>query len=162
MFWRNGGDWIQDTGLADLDIRCAAYSKLAAITVTNDLYNFITLYYQEPGQDAAIKTASYSGRDNKWVRNKPDLRDPPLYGTALTAVPPRGGILVAPQGSVDARQPVLYLQLDNLRLAHAQGGGKNSWPTYISYFLYKLSRWWFIPRIPRYSSSVADFLLCDN
>ena len=132
VFFRNGGDWIQDTGLINLDIRCAPYSKLAAITVTNDLYNFITLYYQEPGQDAVIKTVSYSGRDNTWVRNKPDLRDPPLYGTALTAVPPRPGNLVAQENSDDARQPVLYLQLDNLKLAHAQGGGMIYVSTYPS------------------------------
>ena len=127
MVFRNG-KWSQGT-LIDLDIACAHYSRLTAITVPNDLYNFICLYYQAPEKHAAIKTSSYSGRDRNWIRNAPDLRDPPLYGTSLTAVPPRTGILVADSDSPDARLPVLYLQLDNLKLAHSQGGGTYSfWP----------------------------------
>jgi hypothetical protein len=117
-------DWTEGT-LSQLGVKVASYSRLAAITVPNDSFNFICIYYQDPDKNAAIKTLSFSGNDKKWIRNKPDLRDPPLFGTSLTAVPPRKGILVAEEGTPEARHPVLYLQLDNLKLAHAQGGGKH-------------------------------------
>jgi hypothetical protein len=108
--------------LSRLDVKVAHYSRLAAITVPNDSFNFICIYYQVPDKNAAIKTVSFSGNDRKWIRNQPDLRDPPLFGTSLTAVPPRRGILVADEGTPEARLPILYLQLDNLKLAHSQGG----------------------------------------
>jgi hypothetical protein len=133
MVSEKNADWVAGT-LSTLGVEVAHYSRLAAITVPNDSYNFICLSYQIPDESAAIKMVSYSGNDKKWIRNTPDLRDPPLLGTSLTAVPPRRGILVAKEGTVEARFPVLYLQLDNLKLAHSQGGGK--YPSATFYILY--------------------------
>jgi len=121
MVSERGTNWKEGT-LSQLTVTVAHYSCLAATTVSNDLYNVICISYQLPDKSAAIKMVSYSGRDKRWVRTTPDLRDPPLYGTSLTAVLPRPGILVAPAGTPEARLPVLYLQLDNLKLAHSQGG----------------------------------------
>jgi len=130
MVSERGTNWKEGT-LSQLAVAAAHYSSLAATTVSNDLYNVICISYQLPDKSAAIKMVSYSGRDKRWVRTTPDLRDPPLYGTSLTAVLPRPGILVAPAGTSEARLPVLYLQLDNLKLAHSQGGGKHSHLTHI-------------------------------
>ena len=49
-----------------------------------------------------------------------EWRDPPLYGTSLTAVKPREGINVTEDE--DAQQfPVVYLQWDTQALAECQG-----------------------------------------
>jgi hypothetical protein len=113
-----------------MKIRCAQYSKLAAVTVPNPhrSYNFISLYYQVPpdapdiDDDSAIKVVSYSGYTLKWSPDKPNLTDPPLYGTSLAAVLPRKGILVGnPKDEEAASQPVYYLQMDSLHLGNAQG-----------------------------------------
>jgi len=57
------------------------------------------------------------------------LRDPPLYGTSLSAVKPRPGICLEQRRTrgdeVTAEQsktfPVVYLQWDTHALAHGQG-----------------------------------------
>ncbi|PUU72515.1 hypothetical protein B9Z19DRAFT_1009408 [Tuber borchii] len=106
MVSERGTNW-KEGSLSQLTVNVAHYSSLAATTVSNDLYNVICISYQLPDKSAAIKMVSYSGRDQRWVRTTPDLRDPPLYGTSLTAVLPRPGILVAPAGTPEARLPVL-------------------------------------------------------
>ncbi|KAK3936799.1 hypothetical protein QBC46DRAFT_418178 [Diplogelasinospora grovesii] len=80
----------------------------------------------------AIKMVSFSTKNNRWVQGAPDMipvppppqppvnvRDPPLYGTSLAAVPTRPGIGFV-TGS-DAELPVAFLQWDNFALAHSQG-----------------------------------------
>lgn len=72
--------------------------------------------------DAAIKMVNFNPHYGRWMDGLPNLTDPPLLGTSLTAVHPRKGILVnTTEGTVAARQPVYYLQMDDLRLGHAQG-----------------------------------------
>jgi hypothetical protein len=104
-------------------IRCAPYSRLAAITIAGGVYNNVCLYYQAPTDDAAIKMVHYNPEFGRWQMGTPNLLDPPLFGTSLTAVKPRPGNLPssAVPGSVEARHAVYYLQLDDLRLGHAQG-----------------------------------------
>ncbi|KAI1097944.1 hypothetical protein F4804DRAFT_326090 [Jackrogersella minutella] len=114
-------EW-QPGELAKSGVVCAHYSKLTAITVANDLHNFVCLYYQAPTEDAAIKMVSLSGETNKWIKDAPDLKDPPLFGTSITAVQPRPEIaLLSTTDENAARQPVYYLQMHDLRLGHAQG-----------------------------------------
>jgi len=71
---------------------------------------------------------SFSTKTNRWDVGGPDLTpdppqpppvvvDPPLYGTALTTVRYRREI-----GFIENNElPVLFLQWDDLALAHAQG-----------------------------------------
>ena len=119
--WNEGNGWNNGV-LAAANIQCAQYSKLAAITIAGNVYNDICLYYQVKEDDAAIKMVNFNPEYGRWTEGLPNLTDPPLLGTSLTAVHPRKGILVnTTEGTAAARQPVYYLQMDDLRLGHAQG-----------------------------------------
>ncbi|KAK3295594.1 uncharacterized protein B0H64DRAFT_424279 [Chaetomium fimeti] len=97
--------------LSSLKIECAHYSALAAVTIKGDVVNHMCVFYQTPGQDAAVKMVSFAGRHRSWHEGEANLRDPPLYGTSLTAVPPRSGYLGR---SVDrAHQPLPLSGYDN-------------------------------------------------
>ena len=129
--YNRGSEWTFGT-LASLNIVCAHYSRLAAITVVNDLYYFMCVFYQAPDKDATIRMANFDGGTQSWKHGSPNLKDPPLFGTSLTAVQPRNGILVGTTaGSVEARQPVYFLQMDNLHLGHAQGTSGTCTPYHI-------------------------------
>lgn len=118
----NDGTGWKAGKLALSNVVCAHYSKLASITVCNNWYNFICVYYQAPTEDAAIKMISLSGYTGNWADGSPDLKDPPLFGTSLAAVQSRPGISVLTSADKDGiQQPVYYLQMDNLCLGHAQG-----------------------------------------
>ncbi|KAM7211268.1 hypothetical protein V8F06_013346 [Rhypophila decipiens] len=123
-------DW-EDCGLSgQVKVQCAAYSQLSAAEATSSKSTFkgICVYYQSGARDAGINLVSFSTKTNRWVNGVPDLTpnpppppprvvDPPLHGTALSAVGYRNGI-----GFVQTSElPVLFLQWDNFALAHAQG-----------------------------------------
>jgi len=111
-----------------MGIKCAQYSKLAAITVDNTWGSSICIYYQTPDEDAAIKSANFKLGQQYWQVDTNRVTDPPLYGTSLTAVMARDGIQLNKQAPFDANSslPVVYLQWHSLELAHAQGKGTSS------------------------------------
>lgn len=120
--------WQEETGLAQLNVSCAHYSQLTAITIFENNFQAICLYYQMNERTAGITMLSYSTKTNAWVRGVPDMtprppppppppiRDPPLHGTSITAVRTRPGLEII-KGS---KMPMVYLQWDTLALAHAQ------------------------------------------
>lgn len=118
------GDY-QEGSLASRNIRVGSYSRLAATVIKGDVVNHICLFYQAPTPDAAIKMVSYAGLHRSWTDGPANLRDPPLYGTSITAVPPRPGILgrTSSDKSND-RQPIYYLQMDNNALGSGQGASE--------------------------------------
>ncbi|OAP55467.1 hypothetical protein AYL99_10440 [Fonsecaea erecta] len=85
---RGNGDYQHGT-LAGLKIECAHYSSLAAVTIKGNVVNHICVFYQAPSWDGAVKMVSFAGIHRTWQHGAANLRDPPLYGTSLTAVPPR-------------------------------------------------------------------------
>lgn len=95
---------------------------MAAVTIKGDVVNHICVFYQTPGADGAVKMVSFAGRHRSWHTGDANLRDPPLYGTSLTAVPPRPGYL-GRSGSDPANkgQPIYYLQMDNNAVGSGQG-----------------------------------------
>ena len=115
------GDYKHGT-LAGLKIQCAHYSAIAAVTIKGRVVNHMCVFYQAPTRDGAVKMVSFAGRHRVWELGPANLRDPPLYGTSLTAVPPRAGILG--RGKVDPKnegQPIYYLQMDNNAVGSGQG-----------------------------------------
>ncbi|KDR69999.1 hypothetical protein GALMADRAFT_160159 [Galerina marginata CBS 339.88] len=126
---KSGPTWAQEATLAALAVRVAHYSQLAAVNIAENNFEAIVLYFQSPKKDAGIEFVSLSSKNNQWVKDKPDMTpipppppvppprvvDPPLYGTALTAVRTRPGIEV-----FASKMPVVYLQWDTLALAHSQ------------------------------------------
>jgi hypothetical protein len=120
------GEWIPGNLITDIPepIKCAAYSKLAAITFSNRSGTSIMVYYQCPDKNAAIKSVNFKERP---VPPVPPVRvtDPPLYGTSLTAVLPRPGLQVDQSKPFNAETslPVVYLQWHSLEMAHSQGSG---------------------------------------
>lgn len=115
------GDYKHGT-LAGLKVQCAHYSAIAAITIKGRVVNHMCVFYQAPTRDGAVKMVSFAGRHRVWELGAANLRDPPLYGTSLTAVPPRAGILG--RGKVDHKnegQPIYYLQLENNAVGSGQG-----------------------------------------
>lgn len=117
-----GDDWVAGSLYSDLGYKCAQYSKLTAASVTNTWGTSICLYYQSNEKDAAIKQVNFKLGQPRWQVDTTRVTDPPLYGTSLAAVRPRDG-LVVDKSQPDAVKglPVVYLQLDTLQLAHAQG-----------------------------------------
>ncbi|KAH6617430.1 hypothetical protein F5144DRAFT_586428 [Chaetomium tenue] len=113
---------FQHGTLSNLKIQCAHYSSLAAVTIKGDVVNHMCLFYQTPDKDASVKMVSFAGWHRTWEHGKANLRDPPLYGTSLTAVPPRPGYL-GRGGSDDSNkgQPIYYLQMDNNAVGSGQG-----------------------------------------
>jgi hypothetical protein len=98
---------------------CAAYSKLAAVKITNaDGADIICLYYQDADDSGNIRTVNLSG-DDCWTEGDPKLCDPPLLGTALAAVLPQPGI----QSSSDSKLPVVFFQQNTLVLSSSQDDG---------------------------------------
>ena len=115
------GDYKHGT-LAGLKVQCANYSAIAAVTIKGQVVNHMCVFYQAPTRDGAVKMVSFAGRHRVWELGAANLRDPPLYGTSLTAVPPRAGILG--RGKVDPKnegQPIYYLQLENNAVGSGQG-----------------------------------------
>jgi len=115
--------------LSDQNCICAPYSKLAAIRLVNDgQYGFITVYYQTTGENGDIKEVSLNNGD--WSLGQPDLNDPPLYGTSLSAVTAEPGILSKSTSTdTDKRLPVMFFQYDILGLGSSQDGKDYArWP----------------------------------
>lgn len=120
-------------------VRCAPYSKLAAATVSMDSKNIICVYYQNTEKHGPVSVICFVP-GNSWTQLERildkllALRDPPLYGTSLSAVKPRPGIALKPTKKKDSDIteeqsnlfPVVYLQWDTNALAHGQGRSKNS------------------------------------
>ena len=107
-------------------IRCAPYSKLAAATVKMADKDIFCVYYQADGMHGPVRMISFipgqSWHYTFWPdgRMTVEWRDPPMYGTSLTAVKPREGINVS--DDKDGKQfPVVYLQWDTQALAECQG-----------------------------------------
>jgi len=130
------GEWQEGT-LSSLQqpdgqvgIRCAPYSKLAAATVNIGGKDIICVYYQTIGQHGPVTMISFVP-GNSWTTRLADIldfinalkayEDPPLYGTSLTAVKPRNGIVIPQEEEQNMHLPVVYLQWDTHALAHAQG-----------------------------------------
>ena len=126
--------WPRDLGITKLNIRVACYSQLTAITIAKNGFEGICVYYQTKGRDAAIEMCGYSTKNRCWVKGPPDLTpnppppappprviDPPLFGTSMTAVPARDGLRVLSGNDL----PVVYLQWDDLALAHSQDSRKS-------------------------------------
>lgn len=108
--------------MSSLKIECAHYSSLAAVTIKGDVVNHMCVFYQTPGQNGAVKMVSFAGWHRSWQLGEANLRDPPLYGTSLTAVPPRPGYLGrGGSGAANAGQPIYYLQMDNNAVGSGQG-----------------------------------------
>ncbi|KAI1170076.1 hypothetical protein F4777DRAFT_595574 [Nemania sp. FL0916] len=123
--------WAPETSLAALNVHCAHYSQLTAITLSRNGFQAICLYYQNTDRDAGIEMLGLSTKNNTWVKGRPDMTpnppppqpavrvvDPPLYGTSLTAVLARDGLRVI--DGENSWLPVVYLQWDTLALAHSQ------------------------------------------
>ncbi|OAL39940.1 hypothetical protein AYO20_00853 [Fonsecaea nubica] len=123
------GDY-QHGKLAELKIECAHYSSLAAVTIRGDVVNHMCVFYQALTRDGAVKMVSFAGLHRTWQHGGANLRDPPLYGTSLSAVPPRAGILGRSSSDKSNQgQPIYYLQLDNHALGSGQGtAGMNVMP----------------------------------
>ncbi|KAI9764890.1 MAG: hypothetical protein M1839_005693 [Geoglossum umbratile] len=85
--------WVAGKLFSDMHIKCAQYSKLAAITVSNRWGTSICLYYQSPDEDAAIKSVNFKQGQSNWQVDTTRVTDPPLYGTSLTAVLARDAFL---------------------------------------------------------------------
>jgi hypothetical protein len=127
------GEWQkgQLCNLKDSDgktgIRCAPYSKLAAATVQVDGKDIVCLYYQADGKHGPVRMISFVPGNSWKVTYWPDGRmevqwvDPPLYGTSLTAVKPREGIIVMKDDEKQKQMPIVYLQWDTHALAEGQG-----------------------------------------
>lgn len=108
--------------LADQQCVCAPYSKLAAIRLVNPGgYNFITVYYQTTDNNGDIKEVSLN--NGNWAKGQPDLDDPPLYGTSLSAVSAEPGIESTSSSTTDkdkGRLPVIFFQYNTLGLGSSQ------------------------------------------
>ena len=127
------GEW-QKGGLSQLKgedgkigIRCAPYSRLAAATVNLEGQGEIfCVYYQAEGKHGPVRMVNFLPGHSWHTTYWPDGRitvnwvDPPLYGTSLTAVKPREGILVA-KDAKEQQLPIVYLQWDTQALAECQG-----------------------------------------
>jgi hypothetical protein len=113
---------FQHGTLSSLNIECAHYSSLAAVTVKGQYVNHISVFYQTPDKDGPVKMVTFNGWNRTWETGEAKLADPPLYGTSLTAVPPRPGYL-GRSGSNPANegQAIYYLQLDNNAVGSGQG-----------------------------------------
>lgn len=128
----------EDAGISSLAVTCASYSRIAAIGISRNNFQAICVYFQNDKRKTGIEMVSFSTKNSRWGRGEPDMepiptpppppvnvRDPPLYGTSLAAVPNRPGI-----GFVDGSElPVVFLQWDNLGLAHAQASEVEVVPT---------------------------------
>jgi hypothetical protein len=123
-------------------VRCAPYSKIAAATVNFNSKTIICVYYQTDEKNGPVSVISFIP-GNSWnglerlLELLLKLKDPPLYGTSLTAVKPRQGITVAKARNKDTQEakdaaetakqlPVVYLQWDTNALAHGQGTSRFS------------------------------------
>lgn len=127
------GEWQKGKlcDLKDIDgktgIRCAPHSKLAAATAHVGDQDIICLYYQAEGKHGPVRMISFVPGNSWRTTYYPDGRievqwvDPPLYGTSLTAVKPREGILVEEKDEKLKQLPIVYLQWDSHALAEGQG-----------------------------------------
>jgi len=112
--YEENGSWTSGS-LRDKEWTCAAYSKLAAVKLTNENNaDFICLYYQDADDSGNIRTVNLSHEG--WATGNPRLCDPPLLGTALAAVLPQSGI----QSSSDVNYPVVFFQQSTLALTSSQ------------------------------------------
>ncbi|KJK74992.1 hypothetical protein H634G_09627 [Metarhizium anisopliae BRIP 53293] len=107
-------------------IRCAPYSKLAATTAHVEGQDNIYLYYQADGKHGPVRMISFVPGNSWRTTYYPDGRivvqwvDPPLYGTSLTSVKPREGIIVEQKDEKLKQLPIVYLQWDTQALAEGQ------------------------------------------
>ena len=127
------GEWQKGKlcQLKDIDgktgIRCAPYSKLAAATAHVEGQDIICLYYQAEGKHGPVRMISFVPGNSWRTTYYPDGRivvqwvDPPLYGTSLTAIKPREGIMVQDKDEKQKQLPIVYLQWDSHALAEGQG-----------------------------------------
>jgi len=124
--YEEGGSWSAGK-LLDKKWKCAAYSKLAAVKITNaDGADIICLYYQNADDSGNIQTVNVSG-DDCWAVGNPRLCDPPLLGTALAAVLPQPGI----QSSSDSEYPVVFFQQSTLVLSSSQDDTTPDYTPYV-------------------------------
>ncbi|KAK3319564.1 hypothetical protein B0T19DRAFT_467100 [Cercophora scortea] len=125
----NNGRW-QAGDLYHRRWKCAPYSKLAAIRLTNPAgYNFVCLYFQDTAATGDIRLVNRN--PHGWAEGLPPLNDPPLYGTSLAVVPPEPGIEVQTEsGTYDSKDAVLFFQYDRLELGSSQDLGDKDYATY--------------------------------
>lgn len=101
--------------------KCSAYSKIAAIKLTNsDGYQFMCVYFQDDTETGNIILVNRNPGGG-WQKGNPPLNDPPLYGTSISVVPAEPGIEVVSTG--DTKDPVIFFQYDNLQLGSSQDQG---------------------------------------
>lgn len=115
-------------------IRCAPYSKLAATTANVDGQDNIYIYYQADGKHGPVRMISFVPGNSWRITFYPNGQmvaqwvDPPLYGTSLTSVKPREGILVEKKDEMMKTLPIVYLQWDTQALAEGQGTSTSDFP----------------------------------
>jgi len=116
--YEDSGRWYCGCLHSSLELKCAPYSKLAAVKVTNAAgADFIFLYYQNADGSGNIQMAGLSHEG--WTCGEPPLCDPPLWGTAITAVLAEPGIELAS----DTHNPVVFFQKTTLELCSSQEDG---------------------------------------
>jgi hypothetical protein len=132
--WQKGNLCNLKDSNGQTGIRCAPYSKLAAATACVDGQDNIYLYYQADGKHGPVRMISFVPGNSWKVTYYPDGRmevqwvDPPLYGTSLTAVKPREGIMVEKKDEKLKQLPIVYLQWDTHALAEGQGISMSIFP----------------------------------
>jgi hypothetical protein len=123
--YEESGQWYCGVLHSSLELKCAPYSKLAAVKITNAAgVDFIFLYYQDINDSGNIQIAGLSHEG--WNCGKPPLCDPPLWGTAITAVPAEPGIELAS----DTHDPVVFFQQRSLELSSSQDDGTDDYTSY--------------------------------
>ena len=116
--YEDSGKWCPGSLYSSLKLKCAPYSKLAAVTYRNALgADFIFLYYQDCDDSGNIRLCGLSHEG--WTCGRPPLCDPPLWGTAMTAVLPQPGIEL----KSDTQDPVVFFQQTSLELSSSQDDG---------------------------------------
>jgi hypothetical protein len=107
-------------------IRCASYSKLAACTARVNGQENIYVYYQADGKHGPVRMISFVPGNSWRMTLQKDGSivvqwvDPPLYGTSMTCVKPREGIIIQ-KDEVQKQLPMVYVQWDTHVLAEGQG-----------------------------------------
>ncbi|KAL2256761.1 hypothetical protein VTK26DRAFT_1157 [Humicola hyalothermophila] len=72
--------------LSSLNIQCAPYSSLAAVTIRGDVVNHVCVFYQTPDADAAVKMVSFAGWHRTWHCGEANLRSCQIHGFRASAL----------------------------------------------------------------------------
>ena len=116
--YEDRGNWHCGNLHSSLRLKCAPYSKLAAVTVRNtEGIDFIFLYYQDSDDSGNIRLAVLSPEG--WTSREPPVCEPSLWGTAIAAVQPEPGIEL----KYDTKDPVVFYQQTSLELSSSQLDG---------------------------------------